>query len=92
MDIFQFWNVYRTVRKKDLFLARVRVSSPYFPVLDCMSYSCAIKISWVSLWLGLAVDIFQFLNVYRTVRKKDFVFLARVRVSSQYFPVLDCIL
>ena len=92
MDIFQFWNVYRTVRKKDLFLARVRVSSPYFPVLDCMSYSCARKRSWVSLWLGLAVDIFQFLNVYRTVRKKDFVFLARVRVSSQYFPVLDCIL
>ena len=26
-------------------------------------------------------------NVYRTVRKKDFVFLARVSVSSQYFPV-----
>ena len=92
VDIFQFWNVYLTVRKKDLFLARVRVSSPYFPVLDCMSYSCARKRSWVSLWLGLAVDIFQFLYVYRTVRKKDFVFLARVRVSSQYFPVLDCIL
>ena len=35
----------------------------------------------ISLWLGLAVDIFQFWNVYRTVRKKDFVFLARVRVS-----------
>ena len=92
MDIFQFWNVYRTVRKKDLFLARVRVSSPYFPVLYCISYSCARKRSWVWLWLGLAVDIFQFLYVYRTVRKKDFVFLARVRVSSQYFPVLDCIL
>ena len=92
VDIFQFWNVYLTVRKKDLFLARVRVSSPYFPVLDCMSYSCARKRSWVSLWLGLAVDIFQFLYVYRTVHKKDFVFLARVRVSSQYFPVLDCIL
>ena len=92
VDIFQFWNVYRTVRKTDLFLARVRVSSPYFPVLDCISYSCARKRSWVSLWLGLAVDIFQFLYVYRIVRKKDFVFLARVRVSSQYFPVLDCIL
>ena len=92
VDIFQFWNVYLTVRKKDLFLARVRVSSPYFPVLDCMSYSCARKRSWVSLWLGLAVDIFQFLYVHRTVRKKDFVFLARVRVSSQYFPFLDCIL
>ena len=92
VDIFQFWNAYRTVRNNDLFLARVRVSSPYFAVLDCMSYSCARKRSWVSLWLELAVDIFQFWYVYRTVRKKDFVFLARVRVSSQYFPVLDCIL
>ena len=92
VDIFQFWNVYRTVRKADLFLTRVRVSRPYLPVLDCMSYSCARKRSWVSLWLGLAVDIFQFLNVYCTVHKKDFVFLARVRVSSQDFPVLDCIL
>ena len=73
-----------------MFLARVRFSSQYFPFLDCISYSCARKISWVSLWLGLAVDIFQFWNVYRTVRKKD-LFLARVRVSSQYFPVLDCI-
>ena len=43
MDIFQFLNIYRTVRKKDLFLARVRVSSPYLPVLDCISYSCARK-------------------------------------------------
>ena len=74
-----------------MYLARVRVSSQYFPVLYCISYSCARKRSWLSLWLGLAVDIFQFRNVYRTVRKKDFVFLARVRVSSQYFPVLDCI-
>ena len=90
MDIFQFWDVYRTVRKKDfVFLARVRVSSQYFPVLDCIVYSCARKRPWLSLWLGLAVDIFQFWNVYRTVRKKD-LFLARVRVSSPYFPVLDC--
>ena len=88
MDIFQFGIVYRTVRKKDfVFLARVRVSSQYFPVSDCVSYSCAKKRSWLSLWLGLAVCIFQFWNVYRTVRKKEFVFLARVRVSSQYFPV-----
>ena len=64
--------------------ARVRVSSQYFPVLDCVSFSCARKRSWLSLWLGLAVDILQCWNVYRTVRKKDFVFLARVRVSSQY--------
>ena len=92
MDILQCWNVYRTVRKKDfVFLARVRVISQYFPVLYCVSYSCAIKRSLLSLWLGLAVDILQLCNVYRTVRKKDFVFLARVRVSSQYFPVLDCV-
>ena len=56
MDIFQFWDVYRTVRKKDfVFLARVRVSSQYFPVLDCILYSCARKRPWRSLWLGLAV-------------------------------------
>ena len=92
VDIFQFWNVYRKVRKKDfVFLARVRVSSLYFPVLDCISYSCARKRSWLSLWLGSAADIFQFWKVDRTVRKKDFVFLARVRVSSQYFPLFDCI-
>ena len=92
VDIFQFWNVYRTVRKKDfMFLARVRVSSQYFPILDCISYSCARKRSWLSLWLGLALDIFQFFNGYRTVHKNDFVFHARVRVRSQYFPVLDCI-
>ena len=92
MDIFQFWNAYRTVRKKDfVFLARVRVSSQYFPVLDCISYTCARKRPWLSLWLGIAVDIFQFWEVYRTVRKKDFVYLARVRVSSQYFPILYCI-
>ena len=78
--------------KKDfVFLARVRVISQYFSVLDCVSYSCARKRSWLSLWLGLAVDILQLCNVYRTVRKKVFVFLARVRVSSQYFPVLDWI-
>ena len=92
VDSLQCWNVYRTVRKKDfVFLARVSVSSPYFPVLDCVSYSCARKRSWLSMWLGLAVDILQCWNVYRTVRKKDFVFLARVRVSRQYFPVLYCV-
>ena len=92
MGIFQFWNVYRRVRKKDfVFIARVRVSSQYFPVMDRISYSCARKRSWLSLWLGLAVDIFKFWNVYRTVLMKDIVFLSRVRVSSQYFPVWDCI-
>ena len=92
MDILQLCNVYRTVRKKVfVFLARVRVSSQYFPVLYCVSYSCARKRSLLSLWLGLAVDMLQLCNVYRTVRKKVFVFLARVRVSSQYFPVLYCV-
>ena len=58
MDILQFWNVYRTVRKKAFeFLARVRVSSQYFPVLDCVSFSYARKRSWLSQWLGLAVYI-----------------------------------
>ena len=86
MDIFQFWNVYRTVRKKDIvFLARVRVSSQYFPVVDCITHSCARKRSWVSLWLGSVVDIFQFWNVYRTVRKKDIVFLARVGLAVSIF-------
>ena len=71
MDIFQFWDVYRTVRKKDfVFLARVRVSSPYFPVLDCISYSCARKRSWVSLGLGLAVSIFQFWIAYYTAAQE----------------------
>ena len=66
----------RTVRKKDfVFLARVRVSSEYFPVLDCVSYRCARKRSWLSLWLGLAVGIVQCWNVYCTVRKNVFVFV-----------------
>ena len=64
-----------------MFLARVRVSSQHFPVLDCISYSCARKRSWLSLWLGLALDIFPFFNVYRTVGKKDFVFLSRVGLA-----------
>ena len=48
------------LRRTSVFHARVRVSSQYFPVLDCISYSCARKRSWLSLWLGLALDIFQF--------------------------------
>ena len=73
--------------------AGVRVSSQNFPVLYCVSFSCAKKRSWLSLWLGLAVGILQCWNVYRTVRKKDFVFLVRVRVrvSRQNFPVLYCV-
>ena len=46
--------MYRTVRKKDfVFHASVRFRSQYFPVLDCILYSCARKRSWLSLWLGL---------------------------------------
>ena len=82
----QFLNVYPTVRKKDfVFLARVRVSSQYFPVLDCVSYSCARKRSWLSLWLGLAVDILQCWNVYPTVRKKAFVFLLGLGLAVSNF-------
>ena len=55
--------MYRTVRKKDfVFHARVRVRSQNFPVLDCILYSSARTRSWRSLWLRLAVDIFQFLE------------------------------
>ena len=58
MDILQCWNVSRTVCKKDFVLcAGVRVSSQYFPVLYCVSFSCARKRSWLSMWLGLAVYI-----------------------------------
>ena len=39
----------------------------------------------------VSIAYFPVLKVYRTVGKKDFVFLSRVRVSSQYFPILDCI-
>ena len=90
--MFQFGIVYRTVRKKEIVaLVMVRVSSHYFPVLDSVSYSCAIMRSWLSLWLGLAVSILQFGIVYRTVRTEQVVALVMVMVSSQYFPVLDCI-
>ena len=86
MDIFQFWDVYCTIRKNDfVFLARVKVSSQYFPVLDCISHSCARKRYRLSLSLWLSVDIFQFWDVYRTVRNKDFVFLARLGLAVSIF-------
>ena len=38
--MFQFGIVYHTVRKNEIVaLVMVRVSSPNFPVLDCISYS-----------------------------------------------------
>ena len=59
MGIVQCWNVYCTVRKNVfVFLARVRVSNQYFPVLDCVSYSCARKRSLtlaVSLWSAVYI-------------------------------------
>ena len=60
---------YITVCKKDFVLPGVRVSTSSFVL--CIIH-CARKRSWLSLWLGLAVDILQFWNVYRTVRKKAF--------------------
>ena len=72
-------------------LARVSVSSQYLPVMDWVSYSWARKASWLSLELWLAVSIFQFWIVYRTVRKIDVLALDSVMVSSQYFTVLDCV-
>ena len=80
------------LRKKDvLALARVRVSSQYFPVLVCLSYSYARRTLWLSLEFGLAVSIFS-LGLYTIqLHKKEIVALIMVRVSSQYFPVLDCI-
>ena len=109
------------LRKKDvLAFARVRVSSQYFTVLDCVSYSCARekeimalvmvrvsrqyfpvfglyivqyarRTSWLSLGLGLTFSILSLgLNKIQ-LRKKDVLTLARIRVSSQYFPVLDCV-
>ena len=32
-------------------LVMVRVGSQYFPVLDCIPYSYARRMSWLSLWL-----------------------------------------
>ena len=56
-----------TVRKKDfVFLLGLGLATIYCPVLYCATR----KRSWLSLWLGLAVDILQFWNVYRTVREK----------------------
>ena len=55
-----------------MFLARVSDISQYFPVMECVSYSCARKRSWVSLCLGLAVNIFQFWNVYHTVAQERY--------------------
>ena len=90
MDIFQFWKYIvalarvRVSSKYFPVLVMVRVSSGYFPVLECISYSTQ---DCFSLGLGLAVSIFQFWNVYHTVRKKEIVALAVVRVSSGYFRV-----
>ena len=72
---------------------------------SCFSLGLGLAVSIFQFWIvyhtvaqerdrGSRCDFvgsgyFQFWNAYRTVHKKDFVFLAMVRVSSQYFPVLD---
>ena len=82
----QLCNEYRTVRKKVFaFLARVRVSNQYFPVLGCVSYSCARKRSLLSLWLGLAVEMLQCWNVYRTVRKRPSCLLLGLGLAVSIF-------
>ena len=86
MGIVQCWNVYCTVRKKDfVFLARVSVSRQYFPVLDCISYSCAIKRWWLSLWLGLAVDMLQCWNGYPTVARRTSCFSLGLGLAVSIF-------
>ena len=63
--------------KKDvLALVSVIGSSQYFPVLDCVSYSCTIKRSCLSLGLGLAVSIVQFgLYIVQTARRTSWLSL-----------------
>ena len=69
----------------------VTVSKQYFPVFGLYIVQYARRTSWLSLGLGLAFSIFSLgLNTIQ-LRKKDVLALARVRVSSQYFPVLDCV-
>ena len=51
----------------------------------------ARRTSCFSLGLGLAVSIFQFWIVYRTVAQERDRCSRVVRVSSGYFPVLECI-
>ena len=51
-------------------LARVKVKSQYFPVLDCVSYGYAIRTSWLSRGLVLVVSIVQFWIVYHTVTQE----------------------
>ena len=51
----------------------------------------ARRTSCFSLGLGLAVSIFQFWIAYYTAAQERDRALAVVRVSSIYFPVLECI-
>ena len=74
-----------------MFLARVRVSS-HFPVLDCISYSCARRRSWLSLVVRVSSQYFTSFGLYIIqLRKKEIVALAVVRVSIGYFSVFECI-
>ena len=82
----QCLNGYPKVREKVfVFLGRVRVSRQYFPVLDCISYSCAIKRWWLSLWLGLAVDMLQCWNGYPTVARRTSCFSLGLGLAVSIF-------
>ena len=72
-----------------MFLASVRVSSQYFPVWIVYHTVAQERDRSSRCGYWLAVDIFQFWIVYRTVRNNYFMFLARVSVSSQNVPVSD---
>ena len=76
MDIFQFCIV-QYARRTSCFSLGLRLAVSIFQFWI---------VYHISLWLGLVLDIFQFWNVYR-IRKKDFVFLARVRVIFQFWIV-----
>ena len=67
----------------------VKVSSGYFPVLECISYNMqeGLRVSrqgLQSVFSSVGLHIIQ-------LRKKEIVALAVVRVSSGYVPVLECI-
>ena len=82
------------LRKKEVVtLIMGRVSIKYFPVLACIPYSYARRMSWLSLGLGLVVSISQFWIVYHTVvraRKRSWLSLW-LGLAGSIFQFLDCI-
>ena len=61
----------------------VRVSSPNFPVLDCISYSTQ-EVFVALAMVRVSSQYFPFGLYTIQLRKNDVLALARVRVSSQY--------